>query len=48
MDIRAGTETALAHVVKVFGAALLHTDYLFAHTRAKRVGHERIKTLIQG
>jgi hypothetical protein len=30
MDMRAGTETALARVVAVFGAAQPHCAYLFA------------------
>ena len=30
MDMRAGTDTALARVVKVFGAAHPHQAYLFA------------------
>ena len=30
MDMRAGTETALARVVNVFGAAHPHQAYLFA------------------
>ena len=37
MDMRAGTETALARVVKVFGAAHPHTAYLFANARANRM-----------
>ncbi len=32
-DMRAGTESALARVVKVFGAARTHHTYLFALTR---------------
>ena len=35
MDMRAGTDTALARVVQVFGAARPHHAYLFAN---KRVG----------
>ena len=31
MDMRAGTETALARVVAVFGAAKPHCAYLFAN-----------------
>ncbi|MBK5550143.1 IS66 family insertion sequence element accessory protein TnpB [Pseudomonas sp. TH03] len=38
MDMRAGTETALARVVAVFGAAKLHCAYLFASRRANRLG----------
>ena len=34
MDMRAGTDTALARVVAVFGAAQPHTAYLFANVRA--------------
>ena len=37
MDIRAGTETALARVVAVFGAAQPHGAYLFANRRATRI-----------
>lgn len=37
MDMRAGTETALARVVAVFGAALPHTAYLFANKRGTRL-----------
>src|SRR5450830_1888757 len=37
MDMRAGTETALARVVAVFGAAKLHCAYLFANRRAIRM-----------
>ena len=31
LDMRAGADTALARVVKVFGAAHPHTAYLFAN-----------------
>ncbi|WP_145254358.1 IS66 family insertion sequence element accessory protein TnpB [Pseudomonas sp. DE0157] len=34
MDMRAGTETALAQVIAVFGAAKPHCAYLFANRRA--------------
>jgi transposase len=34
IDMRAGTETALARVVKVFGSAHTHHAYLFATRRA--------------
>ena len=34
LDMRAGTETALARVVAVFGAAKPHNAYLFANKRA--------------
>ena len=37
LDMRAGTETALARVVRVFGAARPHHAYLFANRRASRM-----------
>ena len=37
MDMRAGTETALARVVAVFGAARPHHAYVFANRRATRI-----------
>ena len=37
MDMRAGTDTALARVVRVFGAAHPHTAYIFANARASRI-----------
>ncbi|WP_310504151.1 IS66 family insertion sequence element accessory protein TnpB [Pseudomonas sp. JUb42] len=37
LDMRAGTETALARVVAVFGAAQPHCAYLFANRRANRM-----------
>jgi transposase len=37
LDMRAGTETALARVVYVFGAARPHHAYLFANRRANRM-----------
>ena len=37
LDMRAGTDTALARVVRVFGAAHPHTAYLFANKRATRM-----------
>ncbi|MGV8916968.1 MAG: IS66 family insertion sequence element accessory protein TnpB [Pseudomonas sp.] len=37
MDMRAGTETALARVSTAFGAAKPHCAYLFAHRRANRM-----------
>ncbi|HEY1128089.1 MAG TPA: IS66 family insertion sequence element accessory protein TnpB [Roseateles sp.] len=37
LDMRAGTETALARVVNVFGAAKPHHAYLFANRRANRM-----------
>ena len=37
LDMRAGTDTALARVVKVFGAAHPNQAYLFANRRANRM-----------
>jgi len=37
MDMHAGTESALARVVAVFGAARPHHAYLFADRRANRM-----------
>lgn len=37
LDMRAGTDTVLARVVKVFGAARPHHAYLFANKRATRI-----------
>jgi len=37
LDMRAGTDTALARVVQVFGAAHPHSAYLFANKRANRI-----------
>ena len=37
LDMRAGTESALARVVKVFGAARPHHACLFANRRANRM-----------
>lgn len=37
LDMRAGTEAALARVVHVFGAARPHHAYLFANRRASRM-----------
>jgi len=37
MDMRAGTDTALARVVSVFGCAHPHTAYLFANQRGNRI-----------
>ncbi len=37
LDMRAGTETALARVVRVFGAAQAHHAYLFTNRRANRI-----------
>ena len=37
LDMRAGTEAALARVVAVFGGAHPHHAYLFANRRANRV-----------
>lgn len=37
LDMRSGTEVALARVVRVFGAAHPHHAYLFANRRANRM-----------
>ncbi len=37
LDMRAGTETALARVVRVFGEARAHHAYLFANRRCNRI-----------
>lgn len=37
LDMRGGTESALARVVKVFGEARPHHAYLFANKRANRM-----------
>jgi transposase len=37
LDMRAGTDTALARVVKVFGAARPHHAYLFANKSGTRM-----------
>ena len=37
LDMRAGTESALARVVNVFGAARPHHAYLFANRRVNRM-----------
>lgn len=37
LDMRAGTQTALARVVKVFGEARPHHAYLFANRRSNRM-----------
>jgi transposase len=37
LDMRAGPDTALARVVKVFGAAHPHHAYLFANRRGTRL-----------
>ena len=37
LDMRAGTDTALARVVSVFGSARAHHAYLFANKRANRM-----------
>jgi transposase len=37
LDMRSGTEAALARVVKVFGAARPHHAYLFANRRGNRM-----------
>ena len=36
LDMRAGTESALARVVQVFGSAHPHHAYLFANRRSNR------------
>lgn len=41
LDMRAGTETALARVVAVFGAAKPHCAYLFAN-RMKVLVHDGV------
>lgn len=48
MDMRAGTETALARVVAVFGAAKSHCAYLFANRRANRLGAHLITQGVMG
>jgi transposase len=37
MDMRAGTQTTLARVVQVFGAARPHHAYIFANKRSTRL-----------
>jgi transposase len=37
IDMRVGTETALARVIRVFGEARAHHAYLFANRRANRI-----------
>lgn len=37
MDMRSGTDTALARVVEVFGAARPHHAYVFANRRSTRL-----------
>ena len=37
LDMRAGTDSALARVITVFGAAHPHHAYLFANKRANRI-----------
>ena len=37
MDMRAGTETTMARVIAVFGAAQPHCAYLFANRRTIRI-----------
>ena len=37
MDMRAGTETALARLIAVFGAAKPHCAYLFVNRRVTRM-----------
>ena len=37
LDMRAGTEATLAHVVRVFGEAHVHHAYLFINRRSNRI-----------
>ena len=37
LDMRAGIDSALGRVIKVFGVAHPHTAYLFANARANRM-----------
>jgi transposase len=37
LDMRAGTETVLSRVVRVFGEARAHHAYLFANRRVNRI-----------
>jgi transposase len=37
LDMRAGTDAALARVVRVFGEARAHHAYLFANRRSNRI-----------
>jgi len=37
IDMRAGTDAALARVVRVFGEARLHHAYLFTNRRSNRI-----------
>lgn len=37
IDMRAGADRLLAHVVQVFGAAQAHHGYLFANARGTRI-----------
>ena len=37
LDMRAGTETALARVVRVFGEAQAHHAYVFVNRRSNRL-----------
>nr|WP_281068698.1 IS66 family insertion sequence element accessory protein TnpB [Ramlibacter agri] len=37
LDMRSGTEAALARIVRLFGGALPHHAYLFANRRANRM-----------
>lgn len=37
IDMRAGVDRALAHVVAVFGSAQMHHAYLFTNARANRL-----------
>ena len=42
LDMRAGTDTALARVIAVFGAAQAHHAYLFANKRALRTYQSKV------
>jgi transposase len=51
LDMRAGTDTALARVVAVFGAAHPHHAYCFANKRANRMKvlvHDGLDALVLG
>ena len=42
LDMRAGTDSALARVIAVFGAAHPHHAYLFANKRALRTYQSKV------
>lgn len=48
MDMRAGTDTTLARVVKVFGAARPHHAYIFANRRSTRRRFSSMTALASG